>query len=65
MNIEIKELMIQAQESRVMYQLGKITRDEAKELIMPYINKVNEKSIELAKKYNQKPKKVSFNSFVR
>lgn len=65
MNNEVRELMIRANEARSQYQLGLITREEAKSVINVYLDKVNEKSKELAKKYNQKPKLVSFNSFVR
>ena len=62
---EIMELKLRAEEYRYYYQIGKIDIKEAKDNIMPYIDKVNEKSIEIAKKYNQKPRKVTFKSFCR
>lgn len=50
---------------RALYRNGVITREEAKENIMPYLDLVNKKAKEIAKKYNQKPKKVNFSSYVR
>ena len=40
-------------------------REIAKEEITPYLDAVNEKAKELAKKYNQKYKAVNFSSFIR
>ena len=65
MSNEMILLKERAEEHRCLYQLGRITRDEAKKEIMVYIDAVNNKAIELAKKYNQKCKKISFNSFCR
>lgn len=65
MNQEVKELLARAQEARALYNAGKISREQAKAEIDPYINLFNKKSKELAKKYNQKPKLISFSSFVR
>ena len=65
MNEHIKELKYRAEIARLQYQMNHITRDEAKEQIMPYINVINERSKELAKKYNQKPKLVTFITFFR
>ena len=48
-----------------MVNLLDITREEAREQIMPYLDAVNKRSKELAKKYNQKPKLVTFASYVR
>ena len=53
MTNEIKSLMNNAIYYRNLYNMGKVTEDIAKENINPYLNKVNEKSIEIAKKYNQ------------
>ena len=61
----MNELYIKAQEIRVLYRCGEISRDEAKKLIKPYADYFNAKSIELAKKYNQRPKKFNFNAFMR
>lgn len=63
MNIE--SLRIKAEEARILYNSNLITRDEAKEIIQPYLDEVNKKSIELAKKYGRKPMKVSFISYCR
>lgn len=59
---EIKEMAFQA---RTLYQIGVISRKEAKEKIEPYIEIFNLKAVEIAKKYNLKPKKISFAGFVR
>lgn len=55
----------QAKQIRFMYQSGQITREEAKSFLEPFIKEFNQKSLEIAKKYNQKPKLFSFTSFVR
>ena len=47
------------------YRLGFILREEAKEHIMPYLDYVNEKSKELAKKYSQKHKEITFSYYLR
>lgn len=65
MNKDIQELKQLAELARAEYRRSLITREEAQERIMPYINAVNERSKELAKKYNQKPRMASFNTFVR
>jgi len=61
----MEELKERAEQSRVLYNRGEITRDEAKEYIMPYINTFNERSKEIAKKYSMKPKTISFGQYVR
>ena len=65
MNDEVIELKLKAEYYRALYQANKCTREEAKENIMPYINLINNKSKEIAKKYNQKPKTVSFSAYIR
>lgn len=65
MNEEIFKMKQEAEHYSYLYNIGTISREEAKEKIQPYLDKVNEKSKELAKKYNQKPKKVNFNTFIR
>lgn len=55
----------QALEIKYLYNTGKITRSEAKNKLKEYEKYFNNKSIEIAKKYNQKPIKFSFNSFMR
>jgi len=59
------ELYNQALDGRMLYKMGRISRAEAKEMIMPYAEKFNEVSERLAKKYNQKPKRFNFNAFIR
>jgi len=60
-----KELYFKALEVRALYNRGQITRKEAKELIKDYEDYFNQRAVELAKKYSQKPVKFSFNSFMR
>lgn len=64
-NAEAQQLKNIADEGKYLYKIGKITREEAKEKIMPYIQAFNEKSISIAKKYGMKPKKISFTSYIR
>lgn len=54
-----------AEQARILYNSGKITREEAKEMILPYINKFNEASKRLAEKYGVKPKLFSLAAFLR
>jgi hypothetical protein len=50
---------------RSLYNLGGCSREVAKEMIEPYLNKVNLKSKELAKKYNQKHRNITFANYIR
>jgi hypothetical protein len=59
------QLKVNAEKGRVLYNSGQISREEAKDLIMPYINTFNEKTIEIAKNYGMKPKKISFGQYIR
>ena len=59
------DLKLKAEYARDMYKMGKISREEAKKEIEPYIEAVNQKMVELAKKYNQKPKKINIQGFLR
>lgn len=65
MNEEIKQYKLLAEIARAEYRANQITREEAKERITPYIEAVNKRSKELATKYNQKYKPVSFSGYVR
>lgn len=65
MTDETLNLLNQAENIRYLYRVGTITREEAIRDTKPYLDAVNNKAIEIAKKYNQKPKKVTFNSFMR
>lgn len=61
----LEQIKEQAFIARDSYKAGFISREEAKRLIMPYINAFNDKSKEIAKKYNMKPKTISFIGFCR
>lgn len=65
MTDEVLQLKSEAEHYKFLYNIGKISRKEAKDHIEPYLKAVNDKAKELAKKYNQKYKEVTFNSFVR
>lgn len=60
-----RELYEKALSIKRLYNAGVITRKEAKEKIKEYETYYNQRSIEIAKKYNQRPNKFSFNSFMR
>ena len=61
----MEEMKAKAFEAKDLYRMNLISRNEAKELIMPYINAFNSKSAEIAKKYNMRAKIISFAEFVR
>lgn len=65
MTKDIKELKETAENARMLYRKGKFNIIVAKALINPYLEAVNKKAKDLAKKYNQKPRKVSFYAYVR
>lgn len=65
MTLDNRELYHEALLARAKYLCGDLDRRTAKEIIDPYIQTFNEKSKELAKKYNQRPKLISFSIFVR
>jgi 16S rRNA U516 pseudouridylate synthase RsuA-like enzyme len=50
---------------RKLYNLGVCSREIAKEMIQPYLIEVNLKSRELAEKYNQKHRNITFANYVR
>lgn len=65
-DFDMSEIIKQrAFEARCAYKKGLITRAEAKTDIEPYIKLFNNKSMEIAKKYNMKPKKITFAGFIR
>lgn len=65
MTEETKALKEQAFEAKKNFMIGMLNRDEAKKLIDPYLAAVNKRSKELAKKFNMRPKLVSFTGFMR
>lgn len=62
MNTELYEM---AQEVRRLYRANAISKEEAVLRLKPYESYYNTVSKKLAKKYNQKPHKFNFNSFMR
>lgn len=65
MTTTTKDLKEQAEIAKLFYKTGAYTREQAKAEIMPYINEFNKKSREIAKKYKQRPKTISFTSYIR
>lgn len=65
MSDKTKQLKDRAEKAKHLYNAGVITRAEAKKEVQPYIDHFNENSKEIAKKYNMKPKYISFNMFCR
>ena len=60
-----EELKTMAEEVRLLYRTNQITREDAVLRLKPYEAYFNALSKEIAKKYNQKPYKFNFNSFMR
>lgn len=65
MNYDFDLIKERAETARINYRIGLINREEASRDILPYLNIVNSKSKEIAKKYNQKHKDISFAEYVR
>lgn len=65
MNENIKKLERNASEARILYKQGLITREECFETVILYINAYNFTSKQIAKKYNQNPKLLNFQSYIR
>jgi len=65
MKNEVEEMKINAEAARDRYKMGELNRKEAKEIIDLYLNVFNEKSKELAKKWNQKPKLITLAGYLR
>lgn len=65
MSQEIQVLKDKAEEYRALYRAGQVTREEAVVHIAPYVDRFNEKSKEIAKKFNQRPKTISVAKFMR
>lgn len=62
---KIDSLRARAEEHKLLYKAGKISREEAKSGIMPFIDTFNEKSIKIAAKWQQKPKLIGLAGFLR
>lgn len=60
-----EELREQAERTRFLYKTGAISKSEAKEMINDYAKYFNEKSKELAVKYNRRPMNFSFEAYMR
>lgn len=65
MNDNIAVLKKNAEEARILYRAGAITREEAVKLIKPYEKAFNAVSAEKAKLYHLRPQKFSVNAYLR
>ena len=61
----LDEIRENAERYRFLYLTNQCSREEAKLNIQPYLDEVNKTSIEIAKKYKQKPKFVGFAAYTR
>ena len=61
-DITIKQ---RAEEAKIKLRCGVISYDEAVKEIMPFIKLANEYSKELAKKYNQRHRRISVQAYLR
>ena len=63
---EKTELLEKAYAARDLYIIGEITREEALEYVSPYVKTFNEKSKEIAKRFEiKKPKLITESQFLR
>jgi hypothetical protein len=51
--------------AKIQYQLGRISVEEAKSQINPYLDYVNEKGKDIAKRCGVRHRNIHFTSFVR
>ncbi len=65
MKAEIRELKQKAEQARMLYRMGEISHEQAKKEVKLYVETVNAKSKEIAKKYNQRPRLVDIAGFLR
>lgn len=65
MSEEVLKMKDKAYKAKMNLIHGEISYSEAVEMVKPYIDEVNKKSIEIAKKYGMKPKKTSVRSYLR
>lgn len=65
MTTEAQENRTKIEAIRAQLSHGFITYEQAKQQAEPIIAKINAKAKEFAKKYNQRPRLVSFNEIMR
>ena len=63
---EKTELLEKAYAERDLYMIGEFTREEALQYVTPYVKTFNEKSKEIAKRFEiKKPKLITESQFLR
>ena len=65
MDAKTKNLLEEAEQARARFRTGQIGHDEAYAIAQRYIDRVNEKGIEIAKRFGVRPRPVSVRSFMR
>ena len=65
MDTETKELMENAEQARGAFRAGKMPRETAYPIVQLYIDHINERGKEIAKRFKMKPRPVSIMSFMR
>lgn len=65
MDLKTAKLKDAAEKGKMLYCSGRMAQEDAKLLVMPYLNAINARAVEIAAKYNQRPRTVSFRAFVR
>jgi hypothetical protein len=65
MRKEVQEAMDKAHEARAMLRTGKISLEQAKELVAPYIQMVNEGGKRMSKEYGNSFRPVTATGFLR
>ena len=61
----IEKLKAQAEKYRILLHTGECSYEEARKHVDPYINAVNDKAKEIAKKYHRKAPKMTAMAFLR
>lgn len=65
MKIKIQNLKNNADKAKALYAYGKITREQAREQIKPYITEFNSGQLKLSKKFGMKAKTISDIGYLR
>lgn len=62
MELTVRE---KAEKAKFLYIRNEISREDMEKDVKPFVNEVNAKAVEVAKKFGVKPKKISIPYFLR
>lgn len=62
---EMTKLRIEAERAKCLYAYDQITREKTEEMIQPFLDAANEKSKEIAKRWNAKHRDITMIGFLR